>query len=184
MIRVVKLGGSLLEASVLPACLDAVERLNGQVLVVPGGGMFAEQIRIAQRRWSFDDIAAHRMAILAMQQMALLFQSLKPDFGGFSDVKVIVGLPRIAVWSPQPDKLDAAGVQASWDITSDSLAAWLAAEVGADELLLVKSAEIGRDTRPHLLKAQGIVDVAFPVYAERLRCPISVINIDRFLAVA
>lgn len=182
MIRVIKLGGSLLEASVLPDCLAAVARLGGRKLIVPGGGPFAEQVRTAQRLWRFDDNAAHRMAILAMQQMALLFNSLKPDFALFDTAEAPGELPGVAVWSPQPDQLDRAGVAPGWDVTSDSLAAWLADRVKADELILVKSAAVDADATLADLQRQGIVDAAFIGFAERLNCPISVINKDRFLS--
>lgn len=182
MIRVVKLGGSLLEASALPDCLDAVERLEGQSLIVPGGGVFAEQVRDAQRLWRFDDVAAHRMAILAMQQMALLFNSLKPDFALFETAEELGGLAGVAIWSPQVDQLDRAGIAPGWDITSDSLAAWLAGQVEADELVLVKSAAVDAGATLAGLQRQGIVDAAFNGYAERLNCPITVINKDRFLS--
>lgn len=184
MIRVVKLGGSLLEASALPACLDAVERFGGHTLIVPGGGLFAEQVRIAQRLWRFDDVAAHRMAILAMRQMALLFNSLKPDFVLFDTLAELGGLPRVAIWSPRPDELDDAGIAAGWDVTSDSLAAWLAGQANADALLLVKSAAIDTDATLAELQQQGIVDAAFNRFAAPLRCPITVINKDRFLSAA
>ncbi|MDD1621386.1 MAG: uridylate kinase [Methylococcaceae bacterium] len=182
MTRVIKLGGSLLEASVLPACLDVVERLDGRVLIVPGGGVFAEQVRIAQNIWRFDDVAAHRMAILAMRQMALLFNSLKPNFALFETAVVPEGLPRIAIWSPRVDELDNAGIEASWDITSDSLAAWLAGRMRAVELVLVKSAAVDIGATLAELQRQGIVDAAFNRYAERLSCQITVINKDRFLS--
>ena len=182
MIRVIKLGGSLLEASVLPACLDAAERLEGRIVIVPGGGVFAEQVRVAQGLWRFDDVAAHRMAILAMQQMALLFNSLRPDFALFDTAAELGGLPRIVIWSPQVDELDHAGVDVGWDVTSDSLAAWLAGQVRADELLLVKSAAVGAGATLAELQAQGIVDAAFNRHAERLSCPITVINKDHFLS--
>ncbi len=184
MTRVIKLGGSLLEASALLACLDAVESMDGQILLVPGGGVFAEQVRVAQRLWRFDDVAAHRMAILAMQQMALLFHSLKPDFALFRDATELDGLPRVAIWSPQLDELDSAGIEASWDITSDSLAAWLAGLVGADQLILIKSATVDAIDTLVELQRQGIVDAAFIRYAERINCPITVINKDRFLSAA
>ena len=50
------------------------------MVIVPGGGAFADQVRLAQQHWQFDDKTAHSMAILAMQQMALLFKGLKGDF--------------------------------------------------------------------------------------------------------
>jgi aspartokinase-like uncharacterized kinase len=184
MIRVIKLGGSLLEASALSACLDKAVDFDGQTLIVPGGGLFAEQVRNAQKRWRFDDVVAHHMAVLAMQQMALLFSSLKPEIPVFPTVIELMAWRLTAIWSPQPDELDQAGIAASWDITSDSLAAWLAEQVGADELILVKSATIAVNATPADLQQQGIVDAAFAGFIEHADYKITIINKDRFLSAA
>lgn len=183
MISVIKLGGSLLTAQTLPACLNAVEHIAGKVLIVPGGGVFADQVRTAQTEWHFDDGAAHRMAILAMQQMAVLFSSLKPHFTLLHSVSGIAALPNVAIWSPDPDELDANGVIPSWDITSDSLAAWLALWVGADQLLLVKSCLVDESASISDMQAQGIIDAGFSHFSTQLACKIRVINKERFLSI-
>ena len=79
---VIKLGGSLSQSDTLVRCLYSIEQnyLDRAVVIVPGGGAFADQVRSAQQRWQFDDQTAHRMAILAMQQMALLINGLKSEF--------------------------------------------------------------------------------------------------------
>ena len=182
---VIKLGGSLLETAALPACLVAVDRYAGPVVIVPGGGPFAEQVRIAQSQWHFDDVAAHRMAILAMQQMALLMHSLRPEYAIVGDIGRLrsAGQTQSAlIWSPQIEQLDEAGIAASWDITSDSLAAWLAGRLDADELIIVKSAQIPDQTNLQDLQQQGIVDAAFQRFTVQPNYKITVINKDCFLS--
>jgi len=181
VLTVIKLGGSLLNTKALPACLDAVERFSGQVLIVPGGGVFADQVRVAQLEWGFDDVTAHRMALLAMQQMACVFKSLKPDFDLFHCVSDRSALPKIAVWCPDPDELDAAGVAAGWEITSDSLAAWLAGQVNADRLLLVKSCQVDEAASVAELQQTGVIDAAFGRTIAQATFKINVISKDRFL---
>lgn len=182
MITVIKLGGSLLNAKVLPACLDAVERYSGNALIVPGGGVFADQVRAAQQEWGFDDVAAHGMAILAMRQMALLFNSLKPEFSRLKKISGHTILPKTAIWAPDPDELDVAGIPASWDITSDSLAAWLAGQVGAHELVLVKSCAVPESAALSELQRQGIIDASFLDFAKPSAYNITVVNQERFLS--
>ncbi|MCQ8128541.1 amino acid kinase family protein [Methylomonas rivi] len=182
MITVVKLGGSLLSARVLPACLAKLADYPGQVFIVPGGGVFADQVRAAQRQWGFDDVAAHRMAILAMQQMAWLFHSLRPEFAVFGKVATAGDCAKAAIWSPCLQELEQAGIAASWDITSDSLAAWLAGQVAADELLLVKSCPIEPEAPLALLRQQGIIDAGFVEFVSRAGFKTTVINKDRFLS--
>lgn len=185
MTCVIKLGGSLLETAALPACLAAIANRAGPVVIVPGGGPFAEQVRIAQSQWRFDDIAAHRMAILAMQQMALLLHSLKPEFPIVTDserIRSASPLKPVLIWSPQVEQLDQAGIAASWDITSDSLAAWLAGYIGADELIIVKSAPIPEQASLLGLQQQGILDAAFLRFTAQAHYKINVIYKDRFLS--
>jgi len=58
--------------------------------------------------------------------------------------------------------LGASNIPQSWDVTSDSLAAWLAGEIGAERLLLVKHVEPTHGTiRVADLAAHDIVDNAF-----------------------
>lgn len=177
---VIKLGGSLAESGVLVSCLNIIERTwpDGAV-IVPGGGAFADQVRLAQRHWRFDDGTAHAMALLAMQQMALLIKGLKPDFtivGSIAGIQAQRAEKKIMIWSPDIGELDKAGIEASWDITSDSLAAWLAGALSADELILVKSAVI--DLCPDLgkLAEQDIVDKAFCRFIAQAPFTVKIIN--------
>jgi aspartokinase-like uncharacterized kinase len=161
-------------------CLEAVEKLAGHKIIVPGGGLFADQVRAAQACWQFDDRAAHQMAVLAMQQMALLLQSLKPQFLLIDKLDKV--LPDMSIWSPSIADLDQAGIASSWDISSDSLAAWLAGQLNAEQLILVKSAEIDPKLSLEQLQQQSIIDAAFCQFAEALNCPIRVIHKYSFIS--
>jgi aspartokinase-like uncharacterized kinase len=56
----------------------------------------------------------------------------------------------------------------SWDVTSDSLAAWLARRLDADKLILVKSCPVPEgEPSPEELRRLEIVDAAFPEFAAR-----------------
>ena len=162
---ILKLGGSLLSSSALTQFLQlASQQGQGQLVLVPGGGVFADQVRATQQQWQYDDKVAHYMAILAMQQMALLFQGLYSDLvlvGKVAEIRLALQQQRVVVWSPLAIELDAAGVPASWDVTSDSLAAWLAVELSASRLILVKSAQISKDATLEQLVASGVIDQEF-----------------------
>lgn len=161
---VIKIGGSLAEANTLLHCLNRIEQnyQNQQVVIVPGGGAFAEQVRIAQQHWQFDDYHAHAMALLAMQQMAWLIHGLKPEFVIADSVHAIKQqTEQNIIWSPNLVELNQAGVPASWDITSDSLAAWLAHSLSADELIIIKSAVIDPELSLAELTEHGIIDKGF-----------------------
>ncbi|MGR8933447.1 MAG: amino acid kinase family protein [Gammaproteobacteria bacterium] len=177
---VIKIGGSLGDAPVLRHWLDTIaQRGRGKAVIVPGGGAFAELVRETQSYWQFDDITAHRMAILAMQQMAQLFHGLNSELHIAADRMEIYALLRqrkVALWSPNYKLLDRAGIASSWDVTSDSLSAWLADDLQATALMLVKSAPVIGVADWSALSQQGIVDPSFAGFGTRLRCPIKLFN--------
>ena len=182
---VVKLGGSLVESDALLQCLDTVEQhyQHQSVVIVPGGGGFANQVRQIQQRWSFDDQTAHHMAILAMQQMALLFKALKNDFIIVHTLDAIqshLKLQKTLIWSPDGEELDKAGIPATWDITSDSLSAWLAKMLLATELILVKSAIIDKTLSIEELTAKNIVDPAFFDFVTQASFRLQILGKDNF----
>jgi 5-(aminomethyl)-3-furanmethanol phosphate kinase len=182
---VIKLGGSLVESGGLLKCLNTVEqKYQGRaVVIVPGGGEFAEQVRRSQKRWRFDDKTAHYMAILAMQQMALLFKALKNDFVIVDSLQAIRShliQQKILIWSPDIRELDQAKIPATWDITSDSLAAWLAKALSAQELILVKSAAIDENLSSKEITEKNIVDRAFFAYVSQASFQLQLIHKDSF----
>lgn len=166
--RVLKLGGSLLRDPLLPAWLDRIARA-GRCAVVPGGGAFADAARAAQAHWRVDDVAAHNMAVLGMAQFAHLLHGLEPRLAlaeSTDGLRAHLAAGRAAIWLPLELRREAADALTSWDVTSDSLAAWLALCLGARELVLVKSCAVRAAATPAELAAAGIVDRAFPAYAE------------------
>ncbi|AWJ82171.1 aspartate/glutamate/uridylate kinase (plasmid) [Azospirillum sp. TSH58] len=160
---VVKLGGSLWRAPELRSWLEilaAARRLR--VVVVPGGGPFADAVRDAQPALGFGDRAAHRMALLAMEQYGTALADLEPRLTPARSLADLRGRPSPTVWMPLP-LADSADVAESWDVTSDSLAVWLAGALGATCAVLVKSASLPDATVPATrLVAEGVVDPALP----------------------
>jgi aspartokinase-like uncharacterized kinase len=159
---VVKLGGGLLayaehfDAVVSSIGAAARER---RLLVVPGGGPFADAVREVDRRLRLSDDAAHWMAVLAMDQYAHLVAARLP--GG-----VLVAEPReiaaalsadldgqVPVLTPYRWLREADPLPHAWTVTSDSIAAWVAGAVGARRLVLVK---------PPGTSGSKLVDAYFP----------------------
>jgi aspartokinase-like uncharacterized kinase len=171
---VVKLGGSLASGAHLGNWLrELAAHGRGRAVLVPGGGPFADAVRASQQRWRFSDLHAHRMAILAMRQFGLMLAGIEPaltEAPSVAAVKRVLRDDGIPVWLPDPDELDAAGILPSWDITSDSLAAWLAGALGAPGLLLVKSRRVEPDAPLEHLIRESVVDSALPGFLRRAGC--------------
>jgi aspartokinase-like uncharacterized kinase len=174
---VVKLGGSLLGTPQLQDWLDMlVRQSDGRMVLVPGGGPFADAARHAQEVAGFDDAAAHHLALLAMDQYAMVLKALQPALvtaASEQEIDERSWQHRTILWLPSQMVLADETLPRHWSLTSDSLAAWLAARVGAERLVLVKpipppalADSLGR------LSALGYVDACFPEFASRLLCPI------------
>ncbi len=167
---VVKLGGSHAASPSLRGWLAAIRDLAGRVVVVPGGGPFANAVRAAQRPMGFDDTAAHDMALLAMAQYGRALVSLAAGFAVAGDPAAIDAAAAqnlVPVWSPWPMLRDHPAIARSWDVTSDSLAVWLAAEIGAAAVVLVKPRQPAASGSIRDWVRDGLVDAAFPAYAAR-----------------
>lgn len=163
---VIKLGGSLALSPHLRDWIAAIAaRADDCIVIVPGGGPFADTIRTAQAPMGFDDRAAHHMGLLAMEQYGCAIASLDDRLRPADSLEAIrQGLAdgRVPVWMPARMALADASMPPSWDVTSDSLAAWLAGRIGAERLVLVKHIEIKVNTAKAAdLAATHVVDDAF-----------------------
>jgi aspartokinase-like uncharacterized kinase len=190
---VVKLGGSHAFSEHLADWVAAIAGCAGDVVVVPGGGPFADAVREAQPRIGFDDDAAHHMALLAMEQYGCALASLNGTLvlaDSLTAIQQALAATQVPVWMPARMAL-AADIPSSWDITSDSLAAWLAGQLDARQLLLVKHVSLGAATvsspdatasspkatvsSPELI-ARGIVDKAFAAFLKSAKVPAAVLG--------
>lgn len=168
---VVKLGGSLMGTPALKGWLDAFAQFgDGKVVIVPGGGVFADAVRDAQAKTGIDDATAHQMALVAMDQYATLMTGLHEDLVMASSVLEIAELclqNKAIVWKPSEMVLAEKDLPMSWDLTSDSLAAWFAAKLDAQHLLIVKSISPSHAEKIEVkdLMLDGVVDSYFSAYS-------------------
>ena len=166
-LSIVKLGGSHANGPHLKDWLAAIAAEAGAIAIVPGGGPFADAVRTAQASMGFDDRAAHAMALMAMAQFGCALESLNPALRLTASRSAILRAlkdGKVPVWSPEP-MARAAALPETWDLTSDSLAAWLAGALGAGRLVLIKHGHFeGAAIDVHDLAARGVVDPLFPRY--------------------
>jgi 5-(aminomethyl)-3-furanmethanol phosphate kinase len=138
---VVKIGGGLLRAGGLDglrrACDDVAENAGCRpVLVVPGGGPFADAVRTVDRDGELGDRLAHRLALAAMDQLGTMLHELLPRAERVSRLRAPSGLGLLLA---APAFAGRAGVPESWTVTSDSLAVLAAGAIGAPEAILLKA---------------------------------------------
>jgi aspartokinase-like uncharacterized kinase len=117
------------------------------LVLVPGGGRFADEVRRADRRFRLDASSAHWMAILAMDQTAHLLADVAGDAVVVHDPREIrpgrVNVLALSGWLRGADPLPH-----SWSVTSDSIAAWVARALRARWLVLLKDVDGLFDRKP------------------------------------
>jgi len=113
-------------------------------IVVPGGGKFADQIRVSQKYFNFSDEIAHKMALLAMSQYGYFLKGINKSINIVKNIKDIYKIKNKGsfLWLPGNLLEHKIGLPQTWDFTSDSIALWLATYLKADKLIMVKSKEI------------------------------------------
>src|SRR5436309_2609883 len=127
------------------AAIDAIgEAARGRRLViVPGGGPFADAVRQMFNRFGIGEEAAHWMAILGMDQYAHALVARISGAAlveGETEIAATLAAGRIPVLAPFRWLRTADPLPHSWDVTSDSIAAWLTGALGARRLVLIKPA--------------------------------------------
>jgi aspartokinase-like uncharacterized kinase len=182
---VVKLGGSLAGDAALADWLRELARSRAaRLVVVPGGGPFADAVRAAQSAWRFSDEVAHAMALGAMDQFGRMLCGIESGSTPCSTPAQIEDAwerGRLPVWLPGSMMTGESELARSWDVTSDTIAAWLGEALGACGLLLVKSCELpAGHYDPALLAAAGIVDPALPSFLSRTGLALQVVSRDRW----
>ena len=166
-----KIGGSLLASGGRLASVVAIlARARRPLVIVPGGGAFADQVRDAQAMLGTSDRAAHVMALHAMHQTGLMLEDMQARFVGVDTLAAMrraIEINRIPIWMPL--RLSAADqtIAADWSVTSDALAARLAERLRFEAVLLIKSCTAPVGAPPKELAAAGIVDPVFGDIVDR-----------------
>lgn len=168
---IVKIGGSILRDA---GAADRVSRwVSGRrevaLVFIAGGGELADRVRAMDAAVGLGDRVAHQMAIQAMRA------NLQQLAGWWPARPVLQSIPHeslsAGVWlfDVGPWLARQADVPATWDFTSDSIAALLGICWPADRVVLLKSCP-ARQADAATLAAEGVVDPWFARLAPRLRC--------------
>jgi aspartokinase-like uncharacterized kinase len=155
---VVKIGGSLAKDSerLRALCRKLCELTKKYAfIVVPGGGSFADLVRDFDRRFTLSSNISHKMAILAMDQFGLLLSDFVPDsrvIRRLEDAQEFSEASNMPIFLPSQLMLHEDPLKNSWDVTSDSIAAYVAGRLHAEKLILVTDVDgiFTSDPKTHL----------------------------------
>ncbi len=126
---VVKVGGSLYNQ--IPTLAPILDSSKRPLFIIPGGGHFADTVR----QCHVDEDTAHWMAIAAMEQFGWFIASF-----GIPVTEKLALCQKTTVFLPYQCLRMNDVLSHTWNITSDTIAAWVAATLGLD-LLVLKSVD-------------------------------------------
>ena len=175
-LRVIKVGGSLLDWNHLPIALG--RWLDAQSpacnVLIAGGGALADVIRQADSIHALGEQKSHELCVELLGVTARLLEVLlagrspRTTFFDLQLQRAAKRLPDCCVLDPKDFLLHVEPTNPlsllphSWDVTSDSIAALVACSLEADELVLLKSGDCPAERSPEALAAAGYVDRYFP----------------------
>jgi 5-(aminomethyl)-3-furanmethanol phosphate kinase len=181
---VIKVGGSLLDWPELPRRLLAFldnecgqeACLRGRAALVAGGGAFADLIRTMDQTHALGDQKGHHLAIKSLDLTAELLAALLPGSAVVhrqEDLRACRKLGQVPILAPgqlleEVDDRGADPLPASWNVTSDSIAARIAVLLGARRLILLKSVGLSADIHRGEAARLGLVDAMFPAISSTL----------------
>jgi hypothetical protein len=196
---VILLGGGLADWVGMADWMALAARLGHQrpVVIVPTGGPFVDTVREAEDMWRLQPGVVRRMTLLAMDSFALMLHGIHPEIAtalDASEMRINASAGRASVWLPSSMAAARRELIEDWDATSDSLAAWLAVDVKAERLILVKAgacpchgpgnpfASGGPDTTA--MVRDGLLGPDFPAWRRRFQGAVWCVERERVEEVA
>ncbi len=142
-IVIVKVGGSLMlkpkKLRQLSLKLNELAKEHA-LIVVPGGGEFADVARKLDKTFSLSPKASHKMAILGMDQYGLLLADLISDsfvVDSLEFANAFLGSGKLPILLPSKFVSNDDLLENSWDVTSDSIAVHIAKKLSSRKVLLI-----------------------------------------------
>lgn len=181
MKAVLKIGGSFQKSSSLKDLCKVIEDItndsshnhnpNHNIVIVPGGGVFADQVRNLQDKHNLSDEIVHLMAIKTMEIYGLALKDLIPN------VKITDALEEVkknsAIFLSYKTLKNQEDLEPTWKITSDSIAAFICGKIGYKNLILIKRSDFKgkKEISTKKLKKinQNTVDSKLASFLEKFR---------------
>ncbi len=145
---VFKIGGKILEDyKNLECTISQLKKLYDdntlqKIIIIPGGGSYANFIRSIDKKLVIGDDLAHWMAIFSMDYNGTDLNRKFPDFECIDDFEKIQRAKRIfCIFLPYNYLKKNDDIPHSWDVTSDSIAIYIANKLNLNECYLIKDVE-------------------------------------------
>ena len=189
MTVVIKLGGSLVSKGreLVQLLREYADRTARQLVIVPGGGPFADAIRTIANHEGVSDDAAHWMAVLAMHQYGLFLADDYPVVPLIEQLEDVPAAGPLCIILPFNILKADDALPHTWAVTSDTIAAFIASKLGersfikltdVDGMLDENGTMIERIQALELIETgyRGCIDAALPRYLAQHHMSCVIVN--------
>ena len=136
---IVKIGGSWLKNPKLPSLINFLHRYaNQKIVLVVGGGVFAETVRNVYKSNKMTEETGHILAMKATEIFAYYLKSINPDISITNRVTNFIK-KNLNLWLPTEKLSFEKKFQKNWESTSDSIATWLYTNTKSKGVVFIKS---------------------------------------------
>ncbi|ENN96420.1 aspartate/glutamate/uridylate kinase [Methanocaldococcus villosus KIN24-T80] len=185
--NIIKIGGSL-TYYIKPLLESLKSYKREEIIIIPGGGKFADTLREIDKNLSLSPSISHKLAIKCMDILGEVFS----DIGGIKaydnlfDLKREIKKERIAILLPSKLLLSTDISEHSWNVTSDSLTLYISKFLNVKNIIIATDVDGIYDKYPegkllNIIKADMIkgltaVDEYFPTLLKSLNKIAYVVN--------
>jgi aspartokinase-like uncharacterized kinase len=190
---IIKLGGSLIEKGrdIVRFLKEYVEEKDKDkaptLILIPGGGPFVEVVRNLSADISISEESAHWMAVLAMHQYGLFLANGELGIPLVESMNEIDGAEPIRILLPYEIIKADDCLPHTWDVTSDTIAAFVANKIGEKTFIKLTDVDGIIDEKGHLinkiyakelaeLEEKGCVDAELPRYLMQNKMSCTIVN--------
>ncbi|MGB7002784.1 MAG: amino acid kinase [Halobacteriota archaeon] len=196
--KIVKLGGSLQEKGreIIRFLSDYAETKNHTFIIIPGGGHFVKWIKELSEQEVISDDAAHWMAVLGMHQYGFYLA----DGSGIAIAEreeELRNVVHIGLFLPYTLLKEDDSLPHTWNVTSDTIAAFVANKVGETSFIKLTDVDGLMDDKGLLIRQihakemiknarTGCVDAELPLFLMQNEMSCTIVNgnfTERIIAV-
>ena len=158
---ILKIGGSWITSHLLVDLLKLLKKQakKENILIVVGGGCFADSVRHVYKNKKMSEKTGNFIALKSTELFAYLLKEIDTDIDLIEGFDSFRSKGNLKVWLPSKVLKKESSFISNWESTSDSVAAWLYNKINAKGLLFIKSLKLNRNSyNLKYLQKQKIID--------------------------
>ena len=175
---VLKIGGSWITNPNLTTLLKTLDKKKkGKMIIVAGGGCFADSVRFAFKKTKMSEKIANTLALKSTEIFCSYLKDINKKLYLTTNQRFREN--SLNVWLPSLILSNEKSFKKNWNSTSDSVAAWLSTNIKAEGLVFIKSLKgFKKINKLGDLQKKNIIDKNTSTYLKSFKGEIKITGLD------